>query len=194
MSEYKSRFIYINSFITWAISCKMTSLMTLVAFPRILSGFPVTILSSVITLPRKMALLSTVVAFLSSLPFLSLWSLLSLLSLLTYVVKYFTFSAITGYVAIASTIEALHIWTLIVVVMLSGRSIVFLFSFRTVSGDVSWFCTVVTSIGGWMRWEVHWGQLRAMCPSPPHLKQLTCFSVILVLLKINELSEKGNID
>ena len=151
MSEYKSRFIYINSFITWAISCKMTSLMTLVAFPRILSGFPVTILSSVITLPRKMALLSTVVAFLSSLPFLSLWSLLSLLSLwslLTYVVKYFTFSAITGHVAIASTIEALHIWTLIVVVMLSGRSIVFLFSFKTVSGDVSWFCTVVTSIGG----------------------------------------------
>jgi hypothetical protein len=31
-----------------------------------------------------------------------------------------------------------------------------------------------------MRWEVHWGQLRAKWPSPPHLKQLTGLSVMLV--------------
>jgi hypothetical protein len=32
---------------------------------------------------------------------------------------------------------------------------------------------------------IHCGQLREMCPSPPHLKQLTCLSLIMMLVKNN---------
>lgn len=86
----------------------------------------------------------------------------------------------------AATIEALQIGALvIVVVLLSGGSGAFLLGFIAIPGDVAGFPAVVAGVVGWVRSELHWGQLRAKWPSPPHLKQFIVLSDIMVKPKNN---------
>ena len=169
-----------NLLLTWAISCEMADLMALVAFPCALSGFSgfsgfscltrSSLFPLIIALPGEVTFFATVVALGSS---------------FLYMMDVVTFYTITSHMSVASTVEALGIWALVVIVVLSRRSGVFLFGLSAFPRDVAWFSAVVAGIGGCMSEWIHCGQLRAMCPSPPHLKQLACLSVMLVLGKNN---------